>query len=209
MKERAPLLRDWRLAVAVMIWGGAIAGGLFVAWRYEATPGPVAAAAPNDWPADVQLERSNERATLIMLVHPRCPCTRASISELSMLMEEVRGLADAVVLFSVPSKAVDGWERTETWDSASRIPGVRTVIDRNGELAARFGATVSGHTLVYDARGTKLFSGGITSARGHVGDNEGRSQIRRMLLDGATERGTTPTFGCDLEDDEQAKVGGT
>ena len=61
-----------------------------------------------------------------------------------------------------------------------------------------FHAETSGQTALYDATGNLLFSGGITSARGHEGDNDGRAAVVSLLTsDGAEER-ETPVFGCPL-----------
>ena len=47
----------------------------------------------------------------------------------------------------------------------------------------------SGQVVVYDAKGALLFSGGITAARGHMGDNAGRDRITALL------RGDTAASG--------------
>jgi hypothetical protein len=71
-------------------------------------------------------------------------------------------------------------------------------IDEAGREAARFGATTSGHVLLYDRGGRLRFSGGITASRGHVGDNAGRAALLGLLIHGETERERTPVFGCPL-----------
>ena len=60
------------------IWLGAATTGLWVLWRYDNTPGK-AAAAPGQWPASTTLVRASDRPTLVMLAHPHCTCTRASM----------------------------------------------------------------------------------------------------------------------------------
>jgi hypothetical protein len=60
-------------------------------WNYESTPG-VAAATPGRWPADSRIKPDADRATLVMLAHPHCPCTRASIGELARLMTQAQGV---------------------------------------------------------------------------------------------------------------------
>ena len=64
--------------------------------------------------------------------------------------------------------------------------------DDDGAEARRFGAETSGQTLLYDARGALAFSGGITGARGHAGDNAGRASLRRAdsIASQADRRGT-------------------
>ena len=62
-----------------------------------------AAAAPQTWPSASGIERDPQRPTLVMLAHPRCPCTRASLEELAVLMTRLGGRLDAHVLFVKPS----------------------------------------------------------------------------------------------------------
>jgi len=59
-------------------------------------------------------------------------------------------------------------------------------------------------TVVYDPSGRLLFRGGITSARGHAGDNAGRSAIVAAVEANDPARMATPTFGCELFGKEDA-----
>ena len=70
-------------------------------------------------------------------------------------------------------------EAKVTYYSAAEIPGVEVVSDEDDAQSAAFGAAVSGQTLLYDREGRLIFSGGITAARGHAGDNAGRSARSR------------------------------
>jgi hypothetical protein len=185
------------LTAAGALWLSMVGAGIGLLWSYESTPG-FAAATPGRWPADSRIKPAADRATLVMLAHPHCPCTRASIGELSRLMTQAQGRVTAYVLFVKPPNFSDGWEQTDLWASAAAIPGVTVVRDDNGVEAVRFHAATSGQTVLYDAAGNLLFSGGITSARGHAGDNAGRTAIVSLLTsDEAEERGTL-VFGCPL-----------
>ena len=164
---------------------------------YESTPG-IAAATPDFWPATSRIEPAADRPTLVMLAHPHCPCTRASIGELARLMTQARGRVTAYVLFIKPPGFSDAWVQSDLWESAAAIPGVTPVRDDDGVEAGLFHAATSGQTVLYDATGNLLFRGGITSARGHAGDNAGRTAIVSLLTsDGAEER-DAPVYGCPL-----------
>ncbi|HJR05668.1 MAG TPA: hypothetical protein VJ842_00100 [Pyrinomonadaceae bacterium] len=179
------------------LWIFMICTGIGILWSYERTPG-VAANALEQWPTDSHIQHATDSATLVMLAHPHCPCTRASLGELARLMAQAQGRVKAYVLFVKPSDFPDGWEKTDLLASASAIPGVTVVRDDEGVEAVRFRAATSGQTMLYDAEGKLLFSGGITSARGHEGDNAGRAAIVSLLTtDESGERGT-PVFGCPL-----------
>lgn len=133
---------------------------------------------------------------LVMLAHPHCPCTRASLAELERLM--ARGDADACVLFLRPRDQREGWETTDLWKTAAAIPRVRVVADTDGLLARAFGAETSGHVLFYNPAGALLFSGGITATRGHEGPSAGGDAILAALRgeDPASDRANT--YGCPL-----------
>jgi hypothetical protein len=107
--------------------------------------------------------------------------------------------ADAVVLFVRPDGVPTDWEHTDLWRRASEIPGVRVVLDEGGREARRFGAVVSGETILYDAGGRLLFHGGITPSRGHEGDSTGKARVLALLEGGATDRADAPTYGCELD----------
>ncbi|HEX8846493.1 MAG TPA: hypothetical protein VF791_17730 [Pyrinomonadaceae bacterium] len=187
------------LLLSVTLWLLIVVGGLSALWGYEGTPG-VAAKPPSTWPADSQLQRAADGDTLIMLVHPHCPCSRASIGELAAIMAHCQGRLKAYVLFLKPTGFSDDWEKTDLWRSAASIPGVQTFVDNGGAEARRFHAATSGQTILYGADGRLLFSGGITAARGHSGDNAGRNAIVSLVNAGSAESADTAVFGCPLFD---------
>jgi len=166
---------------------------------YENTPG-VAGPPPSQWPTDTEIQRTPGRATLVMVAHPQCACTRASIGELALLMAHGQDRLTAYVLFFTPRGASEDWEKNDLWDSAAAIPGVHILRDRSGGEAHRFQAATSGQTMLYDAAGRLLFSGGITGSRGHSGDNAGRSAIVALLNHETPERINSFVFGCSLLD---------
>ena len=182
-----------------------MAFGLRTFLIYDTTPGGVGAV-PRAWPAS-RIERGSDRATLVMLAHPRCPCTRASVGELAQIMARVQGKVVAYVLFVKPSKSSPDWEDTDLQRSAAAIPGVTVLSDVDGVEARRFGAETSGHTLLFDADGSLLFSGGITGSRGHAGDNAGKSAIVSLVNNQAAARTDTFVFGCALAEREQLRHG--
>jgi hypothetical protein len=140
-----------------------------------------------------------------MLAHPRCPCTRASMSELAKIMARLQGKVRAYVLFLKPQDSGADWDDTDLRRSASEIPGVTVLSDLDGAEARRFGAETSGHTLLFDPGGQLLFSGGITESRGHAGGNDGESAIVSLVNNHSADRAKTFVFGCSLFDHGQKK----
>lgn len=192
-----PIERPRRLLMpaAFLLWLLVVGAGLGKLWAYAETAGPAARAA-EVWPSATRLAHDERRPTLLVFAHPQCPCSRATIGELSKLMTHAQQKVTAYVLFYRLSGAEAGWEETDLWRSAAAIPGVHVARDENGADAAAFGAATSGQTLLYDAGGRLVFGGGITSARGHSGDNAGRSAVLSLLHDGRSATSQTSVFGC-------------
>jgi hypothetical protein len=186
------------LLAGAVLWLVGISYGVNQLRRFESTPG-VSGITPGVWPALSALRPQPGRSTLIMMVHPQCSCTRASLSELNTIMRQAKGHVSAFVLFIRPTGMEQGWEKSPTWSQAERIPGVSVQLDPKGAESTRFGALTSGHTVVYDPNGQLLFSGGITSARGHAGENMGSELILAQLAR-KTNPQTHAVFGCPLAD---------
>jgi hypothetical protein len=188
-----PVLRIAIFAAAI-VWTATIAVAYREMRRFESTPGR-AASAPRAFPAASILPRRAGQWTLVMLVHPHCSCSRASLQELGQIIEKAPHSMKTYVLVYRPRGFPAGWERSEVWQAASRLRGVEVVIDEDGREARRFGGFTSGQTLLFDGDGALRFAGGITSLRGHAGDNRGREDVIRIATAG-TGKGSHPVFGC-------------
>jgi len=185
------------IIVGSLAWIAAIGVGRRVVLDYETTPGLVGPLA-SSWPEASLLPRPAGRPVLLLFAHPHCPCTRASLGELRAIMEARRSPVDASVVFVRPAGAVEGWERSDLWELAGSIPGVRLAVDPLGVEAARFGAASSGHVALFDGEGRSVFRGGITASRGHPGANGGRDAVVDWLTVGRSGRAESPVFGCPL-----------
>lgn len=174
-------------------------------FRYENEPGCIGALSQT-WPA-AQIERATDGPTLVMVAHPHCPCTDASVRELARIMARLQGKVLAYVLFVKPKGAGRDWDETDLRRSAEAIPGVTVVIDADGLEACRFGAKTSGHAELFGKDGRLLFSGGITASRGHDGDNAGESAIVALVNNQRPERTQTLVFGCSLANRPETNPG--
>ena len=182
---------------AFLLWAFAVAYGMKQVWIYEKTPGSTLQA-PAQWPAQAPLARAPTTATLLLFVHPQCPCTKATIGELAVLMTHCHEKLTAYLFFLSPNGFLEQWSEGSLWREAEKIPGVHLFKDKDGEMARHFNAVTSGQTLLYDRNGRLLFEGGITDSRGHRGDNPGRSAIQSLILQGHSDRKKTDVFGCAL-----------
>ena len=190
-------LNKFRIIIVSMVWVFIVGVGWTMLSQYENAPGQ-AQASPEHWPKFSKISRTAGLPTLVMFVHPHCPCTRASLGELAILMAHCRNRLRVNVIFLKPEKLTEDWAKTDIFQRAAAIPDVKTKVDEDGLEAKRFGASTSGQVLLYNADGRLLLSGGITASRGHSGDNAGRSAIELLVLKGGVERRQFPVFGCSL-----------
>jgi hypothetical protein len=105
-----------------------------MAWllRYSFTPGP-ASRAVDYWPA-AAVSRSGP-ATLVMAVHPYCPCTRASFEELSRVLAKIEsqvGSSSLVLLSFLPALRM-GENRAMALRDA--LPATQVIEDAGGRQA--------------------------------------------------------------------------
>jgi len=200
MFRRNKTLLGWGVG---LVWASVTISGFASLWRYENTAGAQPAFG-SQWPAGSHVPLDADRPTLMVFMHPQCPCSKASVAELTQVMTVCHGRLIARVLFIRPSGFPEGWEKTDLWRDAAAIPGTFVSSDPDGAEAKLFGAMTSGQTALYNPAGHLLFQGGITESRGHAGDNAGCDAIAELVLHqrGAVTPSTRPSetavFGCSL-----------
>ncbi len=189
--------RTYVLVLACASWLSTAVSGSALLWRYKYAPG-TDALAPLAWPVASAIPRTLDRPTLIVFAHPRCACTRATLGELAQLMAHSQGRVSAHVVFFQPEGSAPDWARGALWDAAAAIPSARIHADAGGRQARLFRAQTSGHTVLYDAGGQRVFDGGITVARGHFGDNAGLRALTALVQGRAAELWPSKIFGCPI-----------
>jgi hypothetical protein len=90
-------------------WLAAICAGSYVLLGYQNKAGE-SNAAPPGWPTQSKLPRPTNLPTLLLFSHPRCPCTRATVGELALVMARCSRRVSAVVIFTKPAGVDDNWE---------------------------------------------------------------------------------------------------
>jgi len=150
------------------------------------------------WPAETAIPFDRGRPNLLLFLHPRCPCSRATLAELETILASQQQSVAVHVLMFQPEGAADTWTKTGLSDQAEALPDVRVWTDVGAIEAKRFGATTSGLVLVYDASAKLVFQGGITPSRGHEGDNAGRTAVMSLIAGSASSESCSPVFGCPL-----------
>lgn len=186
------------ILVLSALWLAGVVFGLRVFARAMDEEG-APADAPLLWPTTVDLPRAPGAATVVMVVHPKCVCAKASVAELNRLLTRHAGKAVALVLFVRPEGQPEGWERTDLWDTVATMPGARAISDPGGVISHAFGSTTAGHTLLFDAAGTRLFEGGLTAGRGEEGRSAGTDAIDALLRGLPADAANTSVFGCPIQ----------
>ncbi len=201
-------LKKVSIALGIASWLLAVVVGFSLLLRYQFQPGQ-AAQAHAQWPGSSLIALSPKRPTLIVVAHPKCPCSSASIDELARLMANCQGKVEAYVLFMLPSEergrttlSKEEWQNTPLRRQAQAISGVTVLSDPNGQEGDRFGVATSGNALLYAPDGRLLFAGGLTGSRGHSGDNAGREALESWILNhqGPQE---SPVYGCAMHSGEE------
>lgn len=182
------------LLAAFALWMSTVAVAVQSIRAFESTPGR-AADAPARWPSSAAVAREPGTWTLVMLIHPHCSCSRASISELAAVIEKAPRNLRTVVLSYQPHEYAPDWSHTDVWTAAQHLSRARVIPDVDGKEARRFGGYTSGQTFLFDPDGNRRYSGGITLLRGHAGLNSGRAEVIR-IANGGSGPGTHPVFGC-------------
>ena len=191
-------MKRWALWAAIGLWFAGVVAAFLVIWNYKTTPGDDVTA-PGSWPAASVIARVPGVANVVMFAHPQCPCTRASIAELARLATELGPRAQIHVVIVRPDGTDEEFVRGVIAERASAIRGARIVVDVDGVESERFGAIVSGSTVVYSSKGELMFRGGLTTARGHEGSGPAQARIRELVV-ADMGQADAPTFGCAIEE---------
>lgn len=178
-------------------WIIAIAAGYFALVNYSTTPKD-SAVASRSWPEGVLLERDAMRPTLVMFLHPKCPCSTASLRMIEQAEGDRTDALTALFVFTKPADQNESWCHGAAWNMVAEIPLSKRYVDTNGRIASRFGAICSGETYIYGADGRLLFHGGITGSRGHEGDCIGTDAIHAIARGRLPKHDTSPVYGCQL-----------
>lgn len=200
-----PRHKNFAQKLLVPLWGLMVCGGMFQLQRYENTPNP-GALPPAQFPGELSSLRKPECPTLLIFVHPWCPCSTATIGELERLVARLNPEVLIHVVFWHPDGLTTNWHESALWRQACRLPRINLIDDVGCIFTQRFGVMTSGQTVLYDASGRLQFAGGITMARGHAGDNSGSDRVLSMAettpMPGDRGPICCQVFGCPLQEAE-------
>lgn len=131
---------------------------------------------------------------MVMAIHPRCPCTRASLNELELQL--TRAQVPVRLYFLTYCDSSGEYKHTTITEKANTMPHSLLLSDPEGQMAKSFGLHQSGALLIGNSRGETQFVGGITTSRSCAGDNPGARAVHSILRGRAPESLRSPVFGC-------------
>jgi hypothetical protein len=213
--RKSAVAKTWPTPTVLIVFGGwliLLSTGWWVMTAYSFKRDALRAGGPIErWPDDSQLPRIEGRDTMLVFLHPKCPCSRATVAELQRLFASRGNYARPVslcVVATIPASAQTSWAQTSLVERSLKLDHARLHVDRGGIEAVLFRAEVSGTVMLFDANGALRYAGGITASRGHEGDNAGRDALAGILA-GERYAAHFPTFGCRLvlERDLETAVG--
>lgn len=180
----------------VVIWTAALSAAVAGLAKYDNTAGK--SSPETDWPKASRLERREGALQLVVFAHPACPCTPATLSELARAVGTASTKSHIHLVLSGPEADSIKWKAILTTLVKPGVVNASLVEDPDAKEAALFKARTSGQTFLFDAKGSLLFSGGITSSRGHEGSNTGEETVKDWLRGKSAKKTQTPVFGCPL-----------
>jgi hypothetical protein len=187
-------------AVWITVWIMLIAAGFAALYVYAETPEQVVASPLDRLYFASGDEQDSDDWRLIMAIHPQCPCSLASTSELQRLLARVGNQTRCTVLVYRPQNAKPQWANTHLTHQLRSTPGVEIEFDDDAMRATELGIATSGAVVLFDADGRLRFQGGITPSRGHEGDNPGTRAVQRLIQQGESAIDFFPAYGCRLTD---------
>jgi hypothetical protein len=119
---------------------------------------------------------------------------------LAKILTRAPNSADVTVLFYTPTAAAtNDWANSPMLEECRQM-NCRIRPDPDGRLAASLGSLNSGTVVLYDGHGRLRYTGGITAARGHEGDNPGERAIVEILMGTRESCSSMPVFGCPIRE---------
>jgi len=189
----------------VLPWALCVAGGFIALWVHAAKQGSLGGPLSH-WPVESKLPRHTELPTLVVFIHPECPCSRATLDHLRPLAEKA-DTSIVLVTMTPPSgesTSPRGVGCHQQIESLAKAPHVIRIDDVGGDEAKRFDVSTSGTCFLFTPDSRSVFQGGVTSGRGHRGANAGLRMMTDRIGDQSHSAAAHPVFGCSLETETTA-----
>ncbi|WP_145105606.1 hypothetical protein [Botrimarina mediterranea] len=180
----------WRVA---LLWGLVVLASFAAIAVYAKTPGRQQPPS-----AENQSLPPEGRWRIAMAIHPRCPCSKASIAHLQRLLHRYEQRLSVDVYVYRPGATAPQWANSSLVEQVKRLPSLEVHDDVDGAAALGFGIETSGGLVLYSPEGPAVFYGGITPSRGHEGANDGLTAVIDAINGRPTARRRHPVYGCPI-----------
>ena len=162
---------------------------MIYAMRYDSTPGRGSSRTPN-----VSVSKAHDW-TLVMVLHPKCPCSVSSLRALREVMVRYKDTFACEVCIAGDRTTSD----SENEKLAATIPGAKVEWITPKAAVERFGAHTSGQTYIFEKSGKLAYSGGLTPGRAVDNPRFALEIVEGVLHHEPVATGSS-VFGCPLED---------
>ncbi len=196
-KNREEGLSFFSISLLISFWAVIIALGMLQFYRYETREG-AKEVSNKSWPEGTSLSYSKSKFSWVMGIHPKCPCSLATVGNLERLFRYIEEPFHITAL--VRQDPLSDESKSKVVRRLSKLPQVSIFFDERGETAAKFGMLTSGDSRIYNRSGELIFAGGITINRSHEGWSPGASLILEQMSKGSKKSVELPVFGCNIQD---------
>jgi len=201
--------RTWRnypwfgIAAGTGIWIVGISIGMWQLVAYSTTPGPTTEVRAV-WPQQSTLQLETESHTLLVFMHPRCPCSRATLNSMARVLASAEVEVVPKFIFGCPSTESATWAQTDLWTFAEGLG--QPILDWDSAESQLFGAVTSGHVMLFAPTGELVFSGGVTIGRGHEGDAIGKCALSEALRGKNAANDRFQIYGCPIMSTQELRL---
>ena len=108
------------LKLGITVWLGLVLVGLWKINQYSNTPGESARASQR-LPSISGVAVSSGLATLVLFLHPKCGCSKATLGELAQLVPKISAKSKVNIVFLKPDGFTDADVRGSLWAEANEI----------------------------------------------------------------------------------------
>lgn len=189
----APALPWWVVAMLV-VWSIII---LSMSIGFDAYAVRSGDAQPGSWATSVFPDVDDQQPWLVMTVHPECACTELAMASLAESLRDQQVRVSVYVAMPETATPAQRQQCRDVWQVYREYSGQMQVCQVTPAAMQAAGAYTSGEVWVYGPHGQQWFRGGVTPARGHVGNCLGLQSVI-VALRTSMAQSSAPVFGCAL-----------
>lgn len=189
LKVGALFLIAWVVGVGFTFWSN---------YKFETTPGK-ASGFVETAPTGSDLHFAADQFNWITFIHPQCACSKATLENLRQMNNDFKNKnVKFHVVFFAPDQKNENLEKSEYVQAAEQLSHTEIYFDPKLKEFNFYDAETSGQSFLFNAERKLVFKGGITEARGHLGESLSMRRIASLVTGSSSNEKLieSPTFGC-------------